>query len=161
MDLIRRHSRWAVWVPAVAEHGWVGRDRNRRLQCDGHSDILWRERPSRDLGNERNTIAGGGLLTRTAKIAPDRSPKSTLKWRICSVRQELTGIASASSTGLDPSDMMVFDNEMLFNGVDANGLSGLWVTDGTVAARTNSLPMTASGSPLPKSSRRPGQASIA
>jgi hypothetical protein len=90
-----------------------------------------------------NTLAGGGLLTRTAKIAPDRSPKSTLKWRMFSVRQELTGIASASSTGLDPSDMTVLDNEMLFNGVDTNGLSGLWVTDGTVAARTNSLPRRA------------------
>jgi len=27
--------------------------------------------------------------------------------------------------------MAVFNNEMLFNGVDSNGRSGLWVTDGT------------------------------
>jgi hypothetical protein len=37
--------------------------------------------------------------------------------------QELTSVASASSTGLDPSDMTVFNNDVLFNGVDANGLS--------------------------------------
>ena len=46
--------------------------------------------------------------------------------------QEVTGIAAAAATGLDPTDMIVFNNEVLFNGVDASGLSGLWVTNGTV-----------------------------
>ena len=46
---------------------------------------------------------------------------------------ELTGITAAATTGLDPTDMTVFNNEVLFNGVDAASLSGLWVTNGTVA----------------------------
>ena len=62
--------------------------------------------------------------------------------------QELTGIASASSTGLDPTDMAVFNNELLFNGVDANGLSGLWVTDGTVGG-THELVAGAGGASDP------------
>ncbi len=47
--------------------------------------------------------------------------------------QELTDIAGASTTGtgLNPSDMTVFENEVWFSGVDANGLTGLWVTDGS------------------------------
>jgi hypothetical protein len=42
-----------------------------------------------------------------------------------------TGISGAAATGLDPTDMTVFDGKVLFTGVDANGLSGLWATDGT------------------------------
>jgi hypothetical protein len=41
--------------------------------------------------------------------------------------------AGAAATGLDPTDMTVFDGKVLFNGADANGLSGLWETDGTAA----------------------------
>jgi ELWxxDGT repeat protein len=46
---------------------------------------------------------------------------------------ELTGIAGAATTGsgLDPTDITVFGSEVLFSGVDANGLTGLWVTNGT------------------------------
>ena len=44
----------------------------------------------------------------------------------------MTGIAAAAATGIDPTDMVVFNNEVLFNGVDTSGLSGLWVTNGTV-----------------------------
>jgi ELWxxDGT repeat protein len=52
---------------------------------------------------------------------------------------ELTGIIGAytggpagnAPGGLDPRDMMVFGNKVLFNGTDANGNHGLWVTDGT------------------------------
>ena len=39
--------------------------------------------------------------------------------------------AGAAATGLDPTDMTVFNGKVLFNGVDAQGLSGLWATDGT------------------------------
>ena len=46
--------------------------------------------------------------------------------------QELAGIAAAATTGVDPTGMTVFNNEVLFNGVDSGGLSGLWVTNGTV-----------------------------
>ncbi|MCK1554440.1 cadherin-like domain-containing protein [Bradyrhizobium sp. 177] len=52
---------------------------------------------------------------------------------------ELTGISGANSGGLfsnvgnpDP-DFTVFNGEVLFNGLNASGAFGLWVTDGTVA----------------------------
>jgi ELWxxDGT repeat protein len=46
---------------------------------------------------------------------------------------ELTGIAGANSNGLLPTtpDMTVFNGEVLFQGADASGNSGLWVTNGT------------------------------
>jgi ELWxxDGT repeat protein len=54
---------------------------------------------------------------------------------------ELTGInnVNAGSGGLfggsvgEPPDFTVFKNEVLFDGVDAAGENGLWVTNGTVA----------------------------
>jgi ELWxxDGT repeat protein len=55
---------------------------------------------------------------------------------------ELTGIGGVytggappflSVAGLQPSDLTVFKGEVLFNGLDDNGQSGLWVTDGTPA----------------------------
>jgi ELWxxDGT repeat protein len=51
---------------------------------------------------------------------------------------ELTGIKGASSGGLAPSDFTVINkNEMLFEGFDStagvSGVSGLWLTNGTVA----------------------------
>ena len=47
---------------------------------------------------------------------------------------ELTGIAGASSTGLDPDELAPLNaGEVLFNGVDKGGMSGLWETDGTAA----------------------------
>ncbi len=49
--------------------------------------------------------------------------------------QELTGISGTykGSGGLDPSDLTVFNGEILFSGTDAAGNVGLWVTDGTAA----------------------------
>ena len=41
--------------------------------------------------------------------------------------------ATASATGIDPTDMTVLNGMVLFNGVDANGLSGLWAWNGTSA----------------------------
>jgi hypothetical protein len=54
---------------------------------------------------------------------------------------ELTGINGANAgpptgatpPGLDPKDLTVFGREVLFNGTDANGNFGLWVTNGTAA----------------------------
>ena len=46
---------------------------------------------------------------------------------------ELLAEAPGASSGLDPTDMTVIGNEVLFSGVDANGLSGLWVTNGTAS----------------------------
>jgi ELWxxDGT repeat protein len=52
---------------------------------------------------------------------------------------ELTGINGADAgpstgpPGLDPKDLTVFGNEVLFNGTDTGGTYGLWVTDGTAA----------------------------
>uniref|UniRef100_UPI0025D15636 hypothetical protein n=1 Tax=uncultured Rhodoblastus sp. TaxID=543037 RepID=UPI0025D15636 len=47
----------------------------------------------------------------------------------------LIGIVGAASNGLSlgPSDMTVFNNEVLFNGYNASRKQGLWVTDGTAA----------------------------
>jgi ELWxxDGT repeat protein len=61
-----------------------------------------------------------------------------------------TGISGAATTGLDPTDMTVFGSEVLFNGVDASGLTGLWVTDGTAGgthelAGISGAPTTGSG----------------
>jgi hypothetical protein len=44
-----------------------------------------------------------------------------------------SGISSASSTGLDPIDLMVFNGEVLLRGTDAGGKFGLWVTNGAAA----------------------------
>ena len=46
---------------------------------------------------------------------------------------EITGVSGASSTGLTPTDMIVYNGEVLFNGLDADDAAGLWVTDGTGA----------------------------
>jgi len=49
--------------------------------------------------------------------------------------QELTGIVGAATTGdgLDPSQLAVYDGEVLFNGLDSSGDDVLWVTNGTVS----------------------------
>jgi ELWxxDGT repeat protein len=41
-------------------------------------------------------------------------------------------VRNVSSIGLGPSYMTVFNSEVLFNGLDASDLFGLWVTNGTV-----------------------------
>jgi ELWxxDGT repeat protein len=48
---------------------------------------------------------------------------------------ELTGISGANTgpLGLLPIDLTVFNSEVLFSGIDASGIQGLWVTDGTAA----------------------------
>jgi ELWxxDGT repeat protein len=46
---------------------------------------------------------------------------------------ELTGISGASTGGLNPADLTVFNGEALFNGADAADNFGLWVTNGTPA----------------------------
>jgi len=60
-----------------------------------------------------------------------------------------TGISGASATGLNPTDLTVIGNEVLFSGVDASGLSGLWVTNGT-AAGTRELLAEAPGATAAK-----------
>ena len=47
---------------------------------------------------------------------------------------ELTVVgALTAGKGLDPSNLAVYDSEVLFNGVDASGKDGLWVWNGTSA----------------------------
>jgi ELWxxDGT repeat protein len=48
---------------------------------------------------------------------------------------ELTGIAGEATTGsgLFPSDLTNYNGEIVFSGRGANGLCGLWVTNGTAA----------------------------
>ena len=53
-------------------------------------------------------------------------------------------LARGGGERTNPTDMTVFNDEVLFNGVDANGLSGLWVTDGT-AGGTQELVAEAAG----------------
>jgi ELWxxDGT repeat protein len=47
--------------------------------------------------------------------------------------QELTGITGAASTGVNPTDMTVFNGEVLFGGENSSDQFGLWTTDGTAA----------------------------
>ena len=54
---------------------------------------------------------------------------------------EITGVVGADPSGLNPSDFTVFKNVVLFNGYDASGKTGLWVTNGT-AAGTHELAVT-------------------
>ena len=46
---------------------------------------------------------------------------------------ELTGIAGAAASGLDPYDLTVFNGEALFGGSDSSGNTGLWFSNGTAA----------------------------
>ena len=67
--------------------------------------------------------------------------------------QELTGIpganSSANASGIAPSDLTVFNGEVLFNGLDTTGQQQLWETNGTVAG-TQEL-----DAPVDKVSHRP------
>ena len=65
-----------------------------------------------------------------------------------------TGIFGASASGIDPTDMTVFNGKALFNGVDRSGLSGLWATDGT-AGGTHELTGIAGAGPTEADSIRP------
>jgi hypothetical protein len=70
---------------------------------------------------------------------------------------ELTGISGAytgmGTPGLSPSDLTVFNGEVLFNGHDASGNFGLWVTNGTAVGTHELTGVTGanSGSPNPGS----------
>src|ERR1700751_1241282 len=44
---------------------------------------------------------------------------------------ERTGITGASTSGLRPQDLTVFNGEALFDGANAVGDFGLWVSNGT------------------------------
>ena len=44
---------------------------------------------------------------------------------------ELTGITGADPSGLAPSDLMVYNGEVLFRGLDQLGRPQLWMTNGT------------------------------
>ena len=59
--------------------------------------------------------------------------------------QEVTGINGAASTGVNPTDMTVFNGSVLFNGADTAGHLGLWVTNGT-GAGTQELTVGATAS---------------
>ena len=45
--------------------------------------------------------------------------------------REITGIGGTASTGVNPSDLTVFNGAVLFNGADTAGHFGLWTTNGT------------------------------
>ena len=51
---------------------------------------------------------------------------------------EIPGVGGAlDPAGLNPTNLTVYDGEVLFTGIDASGDMGLWVSDGTPPARTN------------------------
>ena len=57
------------------------------------------------------------------------------------VRREIGGLSNAGVSGalssrFDPTDMVAFGNEVLFQGRDSSGRFGLWATDGTAAGTT-------------------------
>jgi ELWxxDGT repeat protein len=49
-------------------------------------------------------------------------------------------VAGAGSGGVDPTDLTVFGNKVLFGGVDVGGHRNLWITDGT-AVSTSEIPV--------------------
>jgi ELWxxDGT repeat protein len=70
---------------------------------------------------------------------------------------EISGISGASSAGLNPRDLTVFNGEVLFEGTDASGAYGVWVTNGT-AAGTHELTNISgaySGGIIPASTQNP------
>jgi hypothetical protein len=59
---------------------------------------------------------------------------------------EITGFTGAASTGVDPSDLTVFNGEALFNGANSAGALGLWVTNGAAAGTHEITPITGASS---------------
>ena len=56
--------------------------------------------------------------------------------------QELTTTTTAFHQGVAPSDMEVYDGQVLFSGLDANGVvTSLWTTDGTTAGTHEVTPI--------------------
>src|SRR3984957_18600421 len=102
------------------------------------------------------TVFNGAVLFNGASSANAAGPAGHLGlWTTngtATGTQELggsTGISGASATGLNPTDLTVIGNEVLFSGVDASGLSALWVTNGT-AAGTRELLAEAPGATAAK-----------
>jgi ELWxxDGT repeat protein len=62
--------------------------------------------------------------------------------------QELTGISGTAilGGGLEPTNLTVFNREVLFSGTDVSGVRGLWVTNGS-AAGTHEITGITGGSP--------------
>jgi ELWxxDGT repeat protein len=60
--------------------------------------------------------------------------KNGRKWRpVIRLRIAVPNGDRDSTDGLNPFDLTVFKNEVLFNGLDSSDQSGLWVTNGTAA----------------------------
>ena len=72
------------------------------------------------LFNGVNNVAGnvGGLWTTNGTAAGTH---------------EITGFTGAASTGVNPSDLTVYNGVALFNGANSAGDLGLWVTNGAAA----------------------------
>src|SRR5579872_4577169 len=77
------------------------------------------------------TVFNGGMLFN----GTDTSGLSGL-WltdgTVAGTHELVAGAGGVSDpSGLNPNGLTVFDGEVLFNGVDASGHFGLWVTNGT------------------------------
>ena len=55
---------------------------------------------------------------------------------------ELAPIAGADASGLTPSNLTVYNGEVLFEGVNASGQFGLWATNGTPSGTVQLTPIT-------------------
>jgi ELWxxDGT repeat protein len=44
--------------------------------------------------------------------------------------------------GLSPSNLLVYDGQVLLSGLDSNGFLGLWTTNGTAAGTTEVAPIS-------------------
>ena len=53
---------------------------------------------------------------------------------------EITVAGGADPSGLNPTDLTVFGNEVLFNGLDQNGHPQLWETNGTATTELTGIP---------------------
>ncbi len=54
-------------------------------------------------------------------------------YAITGISNAFTGPGGLFGASYSPPDLTVFNNEVLFDGLDAAGNNGLWVTDGTAA----------------------------
>jgi hypothetical protein len=82
----------------------------------------WGPEPHRPRGRHRSTAfpLGRGLESNVGSWVTDGTATGTY---------EVT-INGAYSTGVHAADLTVFNAEVLFEGIDAAGLNGLWVYDG-------------------------------
>jgi hypothetical protein len=64
-------------------------------------------------------------------------------------------VSGAYVTGVHPTELTVFNNEVLFDGIDAAGIYGLWVYNGQSASEITGIKGAADEEGLPGGGLRP------